>query len=142
MLRPIERDLSLGMPVWDPRENPRDRSHIMPIITPAYPCMNSSYNVQECTLQVMVDEFKRGEGSSSCGTGCWIFKGCGCTFFVLIEYRVAERCPGDYTLFKRVLTHVEVTNTNENRSNMRGNAAVNCRFLSSFVISSPLVGVV
>lgn len=60
MLRPIERDASLNMPIWDPRENPRDRSHLMPIITPAYPCMNSSYNVSDCTLQVMTDEFKRG----------------------------------------------------------------------------------
>ncbi|KAH7623746.1 putative Nuclear poly(A) polymerase 4 [Nannochloris sp. 'desiccata'] len=61
MLRPIERDPSLNMPIWDPRENPRDRSHLMPIITPAYPCMNSSYNVSDCTLQVMTDEFKRGK---------------------------------------------------------------------------------
>lgn len=58
MLRPIEKDATLNMLVWDPRENPKDRSHLMPIITPSYPCMNSSYNVSECTLQVMTDEFK------------------------------------------------------------------------------------
>lgn len=32
-------------PVWNPISNFKDSLHIMPIITPAYPSMNSAYNV-------------------------------------------------------------------------------------------------
>ena len=60
ILKQLAQDPALMMPIWDPRENMRDRSHLMPIITPAYPFMNSSYNVSECTLNVMTDEFKKG----------------------------------------------------------------------------------
>jgi len=51
-------DLGLGQPVWDPRFNVGDRFHVMPIITPAYPQMNSTYNVTKSTLKVMQEEFK------------------------------------------------------------------------------------
>ncbi|KAL4316805.1 hypothetical protein S83_052169 [Arachis hypogaea] len=59
MLCAIEEG-SLGLPIWDPRRNPRDRYHLMPIITPAYPCMNSTYNVTSSTLRIMSQEFQRG----------------------------------------------------------------------------------
>lgn len=51
-------DFGLGFPVWDPRINVHDRFHIMPIITPAYPQQNSTFNVTKSTLKVMQDEFK------------------------------------------------------------------------------------
>ncbi|TYI71971.1 hypothetical protein E1A91_D07G026500v1 [Gossypium mustelinum] len=59
MLCSIEEG-ELGFPVWDPRKNPQDRFHHMPIITPAYPCMNSSYNVSLSTLRVMMEQFQFG----------------------------------------------------------------------------------
>ncbi|MCO5614380.1 hypothetical protein L7F22_068660 [Adiantum nelumboides] len=58
MLCEIEHGAGDGLPVWDPRRNPRDGTHLMPIITPAYPCMNSSYNVSSSTLRVIRDQFE------------------------------------------------------------------------------------
>eukprot|EP00252_Welwitschia_mirabilis_P024646 TRINITY_DN7372_c0_g1_i3.p1 TRINITY_DN7372_c0_g1~~TRINITY_DN7372_c0_g1_i3.p1 ORF type:complete len:568 (-),score=93.96 TRINITY_DN7372_c0_g1_i3:433-2136(-) len=59
LLCPTRKD-ELGFPVWDPRKNPLDRTHHMPIITPAYPSMNSSYNVSASTLRVMTEQFHQG----------------------------------------------------------------------------------
>ncbi|KAH0620384.1 hypothetical protein JD844_020774 [Phrynosoma platyrhinos] len=53
-------ECNLNLPVWDPRVNPSDRYHLMPIITPAYPQQNSTYNVSISTRMVMVEEFKQG----------------------------------------------------------------------------------
>ena len=47
----------LGYPMWDPRQNISDRFHLMPIITPAYPQQNSTFNVSRSTLEVMKGEF-------------------------------------------------------------------------------------
>jgi poly(A) polymerase len=45
---------------WNPRLNPRDRAHLAPIVTPAHPTMNSSYNVGEPQLRAIRDELKAG----------------------------------------------------------------------------------
>lgn len=55
---PEEPPSGLTYQVWDPRFNALDRTHLMPIITPAYPHQNSTYNVTSSTLQVMKSEFK------------------------------------------------------------------------------------
>jgi len=52
--------VQLGFPVWDPRVNVSDRFHQMPIITPAYPQQNSTFNVSVSTRSVMQDEFLKG----------------------------------------------------------------------------------
>lgn len=52
--------VNLGFPVWDPRVNASDRYHLMPIITPAYPQQNSTFNVSISTRKVILNEFNRG----------------------------------------------------------------------------------
>ena len=43
------------------QHNIQDRFHLMPIITPAFPQQNSTFNVTRSTLEVMNDEFERGK---------------------------------------------------------------------------------
>ncbi|VUZ46925.1 unnamed protein product [Hymenolepis diminuta] len=57
-LRESEHISSLGLPVWDPRHNPSDQLHLMPILTPSYPSQNSTYNVQRSNKIVIEREIK------------------------------------------------------------------------------------
>lgn len=43
------------LPVWNNRTNAKDATHIMPIITPTYPSMNSSYNVGPPQYRAIVE---------------------------------------------------------------------------------------
>ena len=49
----------MGFKIWNPKLNHSDRSHLMPIVTPAFPCMNSTYNVSETTKRILISEFAR-----------------------------------------------------------------------------------
>ncbi|KAK6588252.1 pap1p poly A polymerase (eukaryotic type) [Cryptosporidium xiaoi] len=49
----------MGFRVWNPNTNPQDRAHVMPIITPAFPSMNSTHNVTQTTLRVITEELQR-----------------------------------------------------------------------------------
>uniref|UniRef100_K3WQA8 polynucleotide adenylyltransferase n=1 Tax=Globisporangium ultimum (strain ATCC 200006 / CBS 805.95 / DAOM BR144) TaxID=431595 RepID=K3WQA8_GLOUD len=51
-------DAKLGLEVWNANSG-NNRYQTMPILTPAYPSMNSSFNVSTHTLAVMKEEFKR-----------------------------------------------------------------------------------
>lgn len=53
-------NVNLGFAVWDPRVNVQDRYHLMPIITPAYPQQNSTFNVSLSTRTIIMEEFKVG----------------------------------------------------------------------------------
>ncbi|BFZ11736.1 hypothetical protein BsWGS_14775 [Bradybaena similaris] len=60
LLKPLETENKLGFTVWDSRVNPADRFHLMPIITPAYPQQNSTYNVTQSTRTIIMEEFHEG----------------------------------------------------------------------------------
>ncbi|KAI0092408.1 Poly(A) polymerase central domain-containing protein [Irpex rosettiformis] len=51
---------SLPLKVWNPKLYPADRSHRMPIITPAFPSMCATHNVSASTQMIMTEEFKKG----------------------------------------------------------------------------------
>ncbi len=60
LLTHMVNDSPLGLPVWNAQLNPKDGYDLMPIITPAYPSINSTHNVSISTKRVLEAEFKRG----------------------------------------------------------------------------------
>ncbi|KAJ3047144.1 polynucleotide adenylyltransferase [Rhizophlyctis rosea] len=63
-LTPIT-DGPLPVRVWNPKIYNQDRSHRMPVITPAYPCMCATHNVSESTQKVTTKELERATGISN-----------------------------------------------------------------------------
>lgn len=59
LLKPIE-DGPLQVRVWNPKIYSQDRSHKMPVITPAYPSMCATHNISESTKKVILSELQRG----------------------------------------------------------------------------------
>lgn len=59
MLKHIE-DGPLQVRVWNPKLYAGDRFHLMPVITPAYPSMCSTFNVTQSALTVIKEELKQG----------------------------------------------------------------------------------
>ncbi|OXB43967.1 hypothetical protein B1J92_L02277g [Nakaseomyces glabratus] len=59
ILKPIE-DGPLQVRVWNPKIYAQDRSHRMPVITPAYPSMCATHNITESTKAVILKELNRG----------------------------------------------------------------------------------
>lgn len=60
-LRTDVTDVDLDIPVWDPNRNVRDANHLMPIITPCFPPINSTHNVSKSTFRVIKQEFERAD---------------------------------------------------------------------------------
>ncbi|ODQ65990.1 Poly(A) polymerase [Nadsonia fulvescens var. elongata DSM 6958] len=58
LLKPIE-DGPLSVRVWNPKAYGADRSHLMPIITPAYPSMCATHNITKSNQKVIMGELLR-----------------------------------------------------------------------------------
>ncbi|KAI5850064.1 Poly(A) polymerase central domain-containing protein [Tricharina praecox] len=51
-----------GLRIWNPKIYPADRNHLMPVITPNYPCMCSTHNITKSTKSVILREMERANG--------------------------------------------------------------------------------
>jgi len=59
LLCKISSNSTLSFKVWSPYQH--NQRHVMPIITPSYPSMNTTHNVSASTLKVMKREIHRGK---------------------------------------------------------------------------------
>jgi poly(A) polymerase len=63
MLKDIEQpkpeQTAQGFKVWNPAIYKQDKANLMPIITPAFPSMCSTFNITESTKKVIIHEIKR-----------------------------------------------------------------------------------
>jgi poly(A) polymerase len=59
LLKPIESG-PLQVRVWNPKLYNQDRTHRMPVITPAYPSMCATHNITASTQKIIINELVRG----------------------------------------------------------------------------------
>lgn len=55
----LNNGAAVSMAQWDASSNYRDRKHLMPILTPAFPSQNCTYNVGQSTFRAITQEIKR-----------------------------------------------------------------------------------
>ncbi|KAK4175619.1 Poly(A) polymerase central domain-containing protein [Triangularia setosa] len=61
LLKDIEYNISVTRaPVWNPKLYSSDRNHRMPIITPAYPAMCATHNINRSSKVVIMQELEKG----------------------------------------------------------------------------------
>lgn len=91
LLKPID-DGPLQVRVWNPSVYPLDRSHRMPVITPAYPSMCATHNITGSTQKVIISELQHGKevmGEIVNGTKTWTDLFAKHTFFNQYKYYLA-----------------------------------------------------
>jgi len=102
ILKPIV-DHGFNLKVWDPKINPGDKYHKMPVITPAYPSMCSTHNVTQSTSELIIEEMDRArEIMKRNGDFDELFK---CTDFfrrhkLYLEIRISARTHEDCLMWK------------------------------------------